>query len=135
MYKSPITLMVEEIAREEMKKFDEWAMENIKQQMHLEIDRDELLKALEYDRAQYDEGFTDGYNHAMGEIKTRFYNVHEVACIIADLFGDPCACNFNDIDEWLPYLCDFREKECPNVVGVTCWEQYLKHRHSKEVDE
>ena len=56
------------------------------------------------------------------------YNNHEVACILADLFGDPCACNFNDIDTWLPYKCDFRETCCPNPVGVACWEQYLKHK-------
>ena len=59
------------------------------------------------------------------------YNNHEVACIIADLFGDPCACNFNDIDEWLPYKCDFRETCCPNPVGVACWEQYLKHKEGR----
>lgn len=59
------------------------------------------------------------------------YNNHEVACIIADLFGDPCACNFNNIDEWLPYKCDFRETCCPNPVGVACWEQYLKHKEGR----
>jgi hypothetical protein len=59
------------------------------------------------------------------------YNSHEVACIIADLFGDPCACNFNDIDTWLPYKCDFRETCCPNPVGVACWEQYLKHKEGR----
>ena len=59
-------------------------------------------------------------------------NNHEVACIIADLFGDTCACNFNGIDEWLPQYCDFAEKECPNVVGVACWEQYLKNLDKKQ---
>lgn len=54
-------------------------------------------------------------------------NNHEVACIIADLFGDNCACNFNDNDEWLPQYCDFAETECPDPGGVVCWEQYLKH--------
>lgn len=62
------------------------------------------------------------------EQEAKQYNNHEVACIIADLFGDPCACNFNDIDTWLPYKCDFRETCCPNPVGVACWEQYLKHK-------
>ena len=56
------------------------------------------------------------------------YNRHEVASIIADLFGDDCACNFNGIDEWLWKYCDFADDECPNPVGVACWEQYLKHR-------
>ena len=55
------------------------------------------------------------------------WNNHEVACLIADLFGDPCACNFNGIDEWLPTYCDFSSTCCPNPDGVACWEQYLKH--------
>lgn len=58
-------------------------------------------------------------------------NNHEVACIIADAIGDVCACNVNGNDEWLPQHCDFAEKECPNVVGVACWEQYLKHLDKK----
>jgi hypothetical protein len=62
------------------------------------------------------------------EQEAKQYNSHEIACILADLFGDPCACNFNDIDTWLPYKCDFRETCCPNPVGVACWEQYLKHK-------
>jgi hypothetical protein len=65
------------------------------------------------------------------EQEAKQYNSHEVACIIADLFGDPCACNFNDIDTWLPYKCDFRETCCPNPVGVACWEQYLKHKKGR----
>lgn len=62
----------------------------------------------------------------------REYNRHQVACIIAELFGDACACNYNGINEWLPYYCDFAEKECPDVVGVACWEQYLKHLKERE---
>ena len=58
------------------------------------------------------------------------YTTHEVAVIIADLFGDDCACNFNDIDEWLPFKCELIES-CPNPCGVACWEQYLKYRHCK----
>lgn len=30
------------------------------QDVHVEVDRDELIKALQYDRGQYDEGFADG---------------------------------------------------------------------------
>ncbi len=58
-------------------------------------------------------------------------NNHEIAIIIADLFGDDCACNFNNIDEWLPQYCDFRDTCCPNPVGVACWEQYLKYLGKK----
>lgn len=54
------------------------------------------------------------------------WNNHEVACMLAELFGDACACNYNGIDEWLPFVCDLKDS-CPNTVGVACWEQFLKH--------
>ena len=59
------------------------------------------------------------------------YTRHEIACIIADLLGDTCACNYGGNDEWLPYHCDFAKTVCPNVGGVACWEQYLKHIDKK----
>ena len=66
----------------------------------------------------------------IGEISDtpKLYTRHEVAEIIAELFGDTCACNFNDIDEWLPEKCELLSA-CPNPVGVACWEQYLKYRN------
>ena len=104
-------------------------------------DREKVIKGLEVVR----NAIVDGYIHEpdravnaitdalalLKEQETKQYNSHEVACIIADLFGDPCACNFNDIDTWLPYKCDFRETCCPNPVGVACWEQYLKHKEGR----
>jgi hypothetical protein len=59
------------------------------------------------------------------------YNTHEVAVILADLFGDSCACNFNGIDEWLPEKCELLDS-CPYTVGVACWEQYLKFRGERK---
>ena len=59
---------------------------------------------------------------------------HEVACLLAELFDDTCACNFNDIDEWLPEKCEFLDA-CPDPGGVTCWEQFLKHRAERRADE
>lgn len=64
-------------------------------------------------------------------MKIRLYTAHEVATIIADLFDDDCACNFNGIDEWLPFKCEL-QKACQNPCGVACWEQYLKHKSEKE---
>ena len=79
--------------------------------------------------------FFDGYkptlkNEMESNMENGLYTAHEVAVIIADLFGDDCACNFNDIDEWLPFKCELIES-CPNTYGVACWEQYLKYRHCK----
>lgn len=61
----------------------------------------------------------------------RIYNAHEVAELLADVIGDDCACNINNNDEWLPLKCDFSETCCPDVIGVACWEQYLKHKENR----
>ena len=55
------------------------------------------------------------------------WNNHTVACLLAELFDDTCACNYNGIDEWLPEKCELLDS-CPNPVGVACWEQFLKHK-------
>ena len=62
------------------------------------------------------------------------WNNHTVACLLAEMFGDDCACNFNGIDEWLPAKCEVIDS-CPNPVGVACWEQFLKHRAERRADE
>lgn len=66
---------------------------------------------------------------------TMGYNNHEVACIIADILGDACACNWNDNDEWLPNHCEFRDTVCPAPVGVACWEQYLTNLDKRPKEE
>ena len=62
--------------------------------------------------------------------KKNKYSAHDVALILSDAFGDSCACNFNGNDEWLPEKCELLDT-CPDVVGVACWEQYLKWRGQK----
>ena len=62
------------------------------------------------------------------------WNNHTVACMLAELFDDDCACNYNGIDEWLPNKCELLDA-CSNPVGVACWEQYLKHRAERRTDE
>ena len=36
-------------------------------------------------------------------MKDGLYTRHEVACIIADLFGGTCACDYSGNDEWSIY--------------------------------
>ena len=62
------------------------------------------------------------------------WNNHTVACMLAELFDDTCACNYNGIDEWLPLKCELLDS-CPNPVGVACWEQYLTHRAERRTDD
>lgn len=62
------------------------------------------------------------------------WNNHTVACLLAELFDDTCACNYNDIDEWLPERCELLDS-CPKPGGVACWEQFLKHKAERRTDE
>lgn len=98
----------------------------------------ELDHALQAVAEQYTTDTTERELNMFCDIRQRLremptvdaYTAHEVAEIIADLFGDTCACNFNRIDEWLPEKCELLDA-CPNTVGVACWEQYLKYRSAK----
>ena len=64
MYKSPIKIITGQI-----KTNYEDAIYSAVQNVGINVDREELLKALEYDRGQYDkgweEGFHDGFVHGL----------------------------------------------------------------------
>ena len=80
------------------------------------------------------------YGHSKAEVfeykvavmSKKYYIAHEVAELLAEVIGDRCACNVNGNDEWLPMVCDFGQTVCPNVYGVACWEQYLKHHGERK---
>lgn len=61
-------------------------------------------------------------------ITEKYYTRKEVACLLAELFGEVCPCDFSSINEYLPEKCDFGETICPDVSSVDCWEQYLKYK-------
>ena len=107
----------------------------------LQAENSQLRADLEYERehadAYYEEcGQWEAENERLrAELervkKKNKYSAHDVALILSDAFGDSCACNFNGNDEWLPEKCELLDT-CPDVVGVACWEQYLKWLGQKE---
>ena len=64
MYKSPI-----EIIAEQIKTNYENEIYSAVQNVGINIDKGELLKALEYDRGQYEEGFREGEKHTLRQIE------------------------------------------------------------------
>lgn len=60
MYESPISVTIKDIYRDIVKKQDDYIFETIERTMGCEVNREELIKALSYDRDQYDKGFRDG---------------------------------------------------------------------------
>lgn len=57
--------------------------------------------------------------------------VDDVAKMLTWLFADHCPCNYNDIDEWLPCVCEL-SNECPQPKDeFGCWKQFIKHHKAK----
>lgn len=59
MYESPITIF-EGISRQIVTEKEDGIVAQIQQQYGVEVNKDELTKALLYDRGQYDKGYRDG---------------------------------------------------------------------------
>ena len=62
MYNSPITELIGDMHTEMIKEHDNQIMFRVKQTIGYNIDKDELIKALNYDRQQYEKGYEDGLN-------------------------------------------------------------------------
>lgn len=48
------------------------------QNVGIDVDKEELLKAMQYDRQQYEKGYKDGYADAVDELKKKFMEQLEV---------------------------------------------------------
>lgn len=67
MYESPIDLYLSDISHQIMEQQDEQIYQAV---VHFfpDVKREELLKALQYDRGQYEAGYADGKRDAMAEL-------------------------------------------------------------------
>lgn len=72
-YVSPITAEIHEIQRNYNKKLDTLILNEIRK-IGVKVDKDELIKALKYDRNQYEKGYADGKKEATREILQEVVN-------------------------------------------------------------
>ena len=74
-YESPVSLFYQQVADAITQDQENKIMAEIKYQMAVDINKEELLKALKYDRDQYDKGYKDGYlagaQYAMDQMQER----------------------------------------------------------------
>lgn len=66
-YVSPITVELRQIQRNFNRKIDTLILNEIRK-YDVKVDKDELVKALKYDRNQYEKGYADGKKEAAREI-------------------------------------------------------------------
>lgn len=58
MYKSPIEIKIDDIVSDAVERVDKYIVRYI-QQVGVNVDKDELVKALKFDREQYEKGWND----------------------------------------------------------------------------
>ena len=91
MYESPISVTWGEI-EQATKRIADAAETYIvaRCQMEVDVDKDELIRALNYDRAQYEKGYRDGRADSikrgfwLGEYSKIRLNLDEEGCVITD---------------------------------------------------
>lgn len=67
-YESPISLYIQQIANKIEERRENEVISTISERLGVEINKDELAKALTYDRNQYSEGFRAGYERALFDL-------------------------------------------------------------------
>lgn len=84
MYDSPITQLVSDIQSEIIKEQEDSLVMQVKQEILYDIDKEELIKALQYDRDQYQKGYADAMKNKEKLSELIFdVNPEEIAAQIA----------------------------------------------------
>ena len=118
MYENPISAMYSDIAHKIVKDEEEHLMLEIQQVIGYAVDKDELVKALRYDRNQYEKGYEDA--------KQKYEKMlDKLADFLEGLeLNVPCDC--------LVPISDECEKQCHyNIPTKECWIKWAE----KETEE
>lgn len=62
MYESPIQMIVDKIQTQMIQQEEDQLLMQVQKSLRFDIDKAELLRALNYDRDQYQKGYKDGLN-------------------------------------------------------------------------
>lgn len=80
MYESPIEVFVKKTARQAAKQLDdaiEIELQLALDEIAVNVNREELLKALQYDRDQYEKGYEDGKKEFAEKLKEKIDELME----------------------------------------------------------
>ena len=117
---NPIEKVVKEIADKSEQETEEYVMTAIRN-VGINVDKDELLKALTYDRRQYEKGFQDGKS-ANGEMLETIYSY------LGLQFSYPCeyvAEGKNIMDIIISRRPGFCSK-CDEHTSAECWKTFFE---------
>lgn len=101
-YESPINLVIGQFRMEQEKRIEGEVFKAI-QEYGITIDKEELIRALQYDRGQYDKGYEDGYDEgyyagiaSIFDAAPRMTNFYRIKAMtieeLAKFIATPCEC-------------------------------------------
>ena len=93
MYESPIKIIestIDSIYKDIVKKKDDAIFAEIQYSFGVDLDRKELLRALQYDRNQYEKGYMDGKAAAMAElVRCKDCKHPKLPAVLTQKYGEP----------------------------------------------
>lgn len=84
MYKSPINIVsqwVDEQVKEMQKQEETAIVAEITRKIGVDVDKDELIRALNYDRHQYEKGYADGRMSGKHEVESKLVHLKQCHAI------------------------------------------------------
>lgn len=86
MYVSPIEKIMGDIQSQIIKNEENRLLYHVTQSIGYKVDKDELIKALQYDRQQYEKGYKDGLIHLSEDTVTEwmveFIQINGIKCLM-----------------------------------------------------
>ena len=80
MYESPLEVMVKQVANQAARQLDdaiEGELQLALEEIAVNVNREELLRALQYDRDQYAKGYEDGKKELAARLKEKIDEIVE----------------------------------------------------------
>lgn len=113
MYKSPIEIVMEELFQKMDEDFENSVFKAV-QKVGINVDKEELLKALIYDRGQYDEGYEDAMNEVKHPQPLKFEDLKEGMWIYDAPYEEIVRIKEIESNEWIFLEC-IKSKDLSNT--------------------
>lgn len=120
-YNSPISIisqMVDEQIKEQQKQEETVIMAEITRKIGVDIDKDELIKALNYDRQQYEKGYADGRFSGRCEVLSEMTHICSSQAVPKERFG---YCDEEGTDEYKEFI----KRHICNEIGRYLYKNNL----------
>lgn len=113
MYKSPIEIVMEEVFQKMDEDFENAVFKAVRK-VGINVDKEELLKALIYDRGQYDKGYEDAMNEVKHPQPLKFEDLKEGMWIYDAPYEEIVRIKEIESNEWIFLEC-IKSKDLSNT--------------------